>query len=585
MDETFQARLYRQVEKAPERKALAFIDSQGDHSWRSLGEVYGRAAATSQKLGELGVGRGDVCFIVLPSDHRCAALLLGALIRGAVPLLMAPPTIHVQGRYSSLTQVLEYVIRKIKPRVVFLPDVMSGIRKALEGTFQKSRFVFGPDALIQAGPSGISPVIPSATDVAGYQLTSGTTGFPRVCVWEQQKVVAALDCMSRAMNLNKEDVCLNWTPLYHDMGLVNNFYLCLTEGIPLAMLDPLDFVRKPALWLRGLSDTDSTLTWSPNFGFALAVDRVKSEEIDGISLKKVRAFWNAAERVHPDTISGFYERFNSFGLRRESLKTAYGLAENIGAATFGDLNFTMTIEQLDRAMLQVNGIAQPVAQLDKTQQGVPVVGVGRPCPGVEVKILGRNRRVLPEGQVGEIALKTPSVLNGYLGDSRATRRSLRGGLLCTGDLGYLRGKELFWVGRRRERITTLGKKLDPSDFEQILSKISGLRKGCFAAFGVDDATVGTQRIVVASEVKDITDGPYADLVSEIRSQIYLGLGVKVHEIILVPAGTLTKTSSGKRRHLHFQQLYQDGKLQALAISKKPSSRPEPEQHEPSQQAV
>jgi acyl-CoA synthetase (AMP-forming)/AMP-acid ligase II len=176
MDETFQARLYRQVEKAPERKALAFIDSQGDHSWRSLGEVYGRAAATSQKLGELGVGRGDVCFIVLPSDHRCAALLLGALIRGAVPLLMAPPTIHVQGRYSSLTQVLEYVIRKIKPRVVFLPDVMSGIRKALEGTFQKSRFVFGPDALIQAGPSGISPVIPSATDVAGYQLTSGTTG-------------------------------------------------------------------------------------------------------------------------------------------------------------------------------------------------------------------------------------------------------------------------------------------------------------------------------------------------------------------------------------------------------------------------
>ena len=393
------------------------------------------------------------------------------------------------------------MIRKIKPRVAIFPDAMASIRDELENRFRKTRFVFGPDPLTLDSPATISPILPSETDIAGLQLTSGTTRFPRVCVWEQRNVVEALDCMVRAMDLNNDDVCLNWTPLYHDMGLVNNFFLCLTYGVPLVMLEPLDFVRRPALWLRGLSDSRTTLTWSPNFGFALAAERVRDEEIQGVQLDRVRAFWNAAERIHPETISAFYERFKSFGLRRESLKAAYGLAENIGAATFSDPHSPIVVEPLDTSMLQEKGIPHPIKQPCEDRRTVTVVSVGRPCPGMEAKILSRDGRALPDGHIGEVALKTPSPLTRYLGDQRATRRTLFRDLLRTGDLGYMRGNELFWVGRRRERITTLGKKLDPSDFEQILLRISGLRNGCFAAFGVDDTQIGTQRIVVAAEVR------------------------------------------------------------------------------------
>lgn len=571
MTKTIQGRLYRQLERAPSRNALAFVNSQGEHLWRSLEEICGEAAASGARLAEMGLARGDVCFLVLPSNASCATLLLAVLLRGAAPLLMAPPTIHAQGRHSSLAQVLKHVIRKISPRVVVLPGAMAGLQDDLKGRFKKTSFVFGSEALIQGTATTISPGLPSANDIAGFQLTSGTTGFPRICVWEQKKVVEALDCMSRAMRLSEDDVCLNWTPLYHDMGLVNNFFLCLTLGVPLVMLDPLDFIRKPALWLRGLSETNSTLTWSPNFGFALAAERIKDEEIQGVRLEHVRAFWNAAERIHPETVAGFYERFRSFGLRRESLKTAYGLAENIGAATFSDLNTNMVVEHLDRAILQTKGLPLLVRQPCEDGRSVKIVGVGRPCPGMEVKILGRDGRALPEGIIGQVAFKTPSALTCYLGDGRATRRTLKRGLLCTGDLGYVRGKELFWVGRRRERITTMGKKLDPSDFEHILSKISGLRVGCFAAFGIDDVKEGTQRIIVASEVRDSTDRSYGDLVSDIRRQIFLGLGVRIHKAILVPTGTLTKTSSGKRRHLHFRDLYLNGDLGKLDVLKRTQS--------------
>ena len=88
------------------------------------------------------------------------------------------------------------------------------------------------------------------------------------------------------MDLNNDDICLNWTPLYHDMGLVNNFLLCLTKGVPLAILSPMDFINKPALWLRGLYDTRSTITWSPNFGFAITAEIVRDDQIEGVNLNR-----------------------------------------------------------------------------------------------------------------------------------------------------------------------------------------------------------------------------------------------------------------------------------------------------------
>jgi acyl-CoA synthetase (AMP-forming)/AMP-acid ligase II len=177
-----------------------------------------------------------------------------------------------------------------------------------------------------------------------------------------------------------------------------------------------------------------------------------------------------------------------------------------------------------------------------------------------IEILSRTGRALPDGHVGEVGLKTPSRMIGYLGDWRANQHALYGDLLRTGDLGYLRDGELFWVGRVRERITIRGVKLDPSDFEPILLQVEGLRAGCFAAFGVDDQKQGTQHIVIVTEVRDNVNREPEEISGEIRDQVFERLGVNVSEIFLVKQGTLTKTSSGKRRHRHFRSLYLDGKL-------------------------
>jgi acyl-CoA synthetase (AMP-forming)/AMP-acid ligase II len=156
-------------------------------------------------------------------------------------------------------------------------------------------------------------------------------------------------------------------------------------------------------------------------------------------------------------------------------------------------------------------------------------------------------------------------MRGYLNDADATQRALHGDLVCTGDLGYLRGDELFWVGRTQERINIRGKKLDPSDFEPVLFDVAGLREGCFAAFGVDDEEEGTQRVVIVSEVREPFGRDADDVAAEIQKQTFLRLGVTVHEVLLVRPRTLAKTSSGKRRHRHFRQLYLDNGLESYRV--------------------
>jgi len=566
---SLQARLLRALQRAPDRPALAFGDAQGGYPWSSFAQVIRRAAFAAERLREAGLKPGGTCVIALHSGEPSALATLGALLLNARPLQAAPPSLQTSAT-SNLPAILQSVMTRTRAQVLVQEGDPGGgggggpIRVA-------------PSALLQGeeDPERALAGLPRAEEVAAYQLTSGTTGFPRICVWKQRGVLAALDGMWKAMALSPADVCFNWTPLYHDMGLVNNFLLCITAQVPLALMGPQDFVRQPSSWLRGLEAAGATLTWSPNFGFALAAQRAEESELAGLRLQGVRAFWNAAERIHLKTMEDFYARFSPYGVSWEALKTNFGCAENVGGATFSDPRGGLVFEKLDPVKLQ-RGQAVPASG----GAGVPVVSAGRPNPGVKVRILSPRGQPLKDGRVGEIALQTPSRMVGYLDDAASTRKAIRGKDLVPGDLGYLRGGELFWVGRSSERISVHGRKLDPSDFEDVLHAVRDVRPGCFAAFGVDDARRGTQRVVLVTEVRQPLRRPPEAIQADIRRQAYGLLGIDLREVLLAAPGALAKTSSGKRRHRHFRQLYEAGQMAPLLLEAPPPARRSPGETKP-----
>jgi len=553
----FRARL----ERDPEGHAFTFYDSSGDYTWRSFGEFHATGARCGSILSESGLSRGEVCVLLSSSDEITANILFGSLLIGALPLQVAPPV--VRGLHSNLTQVVEHVIRKTSARMVVLEDDHRALGEAIGRDIGGIKILYTSEFLDGGDPEAAPLAFPATDETAALQLTSGTTGFPRVCVWDQNAVLQSLDGMERAMELGGDDVCVNWTPLYHDMGLINNFMLCLVKGVPMVMLGTMDFLKKPALWLQALSSTNATVTWSPNFGYAFAMQRVRDHHLEGVQLDRVRSFWNAAERIHLDTMLAFQKKFAPWGVSLDAMKTNFGCAENVGGATFSDARGSFVVEHVDKHRLYDEHVASPVPEAEGGS--VSVVGVGRPYPGMSIEIHSADGQPLPEGHVGEIALDTPSRMRGYLGDEENTQRAIRGRFLYTGDFGYLRGDELFWVGRVQERINLQGKKYDPSDFETVLLKIDGLRKGCFAAFGVDDEKLGSQRLVIVSEVSDTNHRPLHAILEEVREAAATSLGARVDEVVLLSQGTMTKTTSGKRRHRFYRELYLDGELKALAL--------------------
>jgi fatty-acyl-CoA synthase len=561
---SLQAEILARLSESPDGRCICFYGARETVHWQSRAQLYSKSVAVAQQLRQEGVRPGDICIIVLPSGETSATALLAALLLGAVPLLIAPPTLV--GANLELRQTLHSVLRSTRPRVVVCSPSIQPERIRIERSFPATRFVFPPDVEdMELKNEPFAPALPASTDIAAMQLTSGTTRASRICVWDHKAVLAALDGMAEAMALSAADVCVNWTPLYHDMGLVNNFFLCLARGIPLVLLSPQEFVRRPALWLRCLSQTAATVTWSPNFGFALTARKAQEQELEGVRLDHVRAFWNAAERIHAETFDAFHSRFAPLGVKREVLKTNFGCAENIGGATFSGVNELPPREHIDRRLLDERGIAR-VSPAAEDEEKVVVVSAGVAHPALNIRILSPRGRVLPDGHVGEICLDTPSRMLRYHKNAHETRHALRGGLLHTGDLGYLRNGHLFWVGRLRDRITIHGKKIDPSTFESIFASTPGLREGCFAAFGVPDEQLGTERLIMVGEVRSPVTESLKNLAATISRKCFLQLGITPGDIVLVPSGTLAKTSSGKRRHRYFRKLYLDGGLEQARMS-------------------
>jgi acyl-CoA synthetase (AMP-forming)/AMP-acid ligase II len=240
MNSSLQVHLRHHLERSPDRNAIGWYDASGECVWRTRGDLLRQAAVAASRLAESGLRPGDSCVIVLPSEENAAIAFLGALFAGGRPLLVAPPTL--QRFNADLIRVLLHGIKRTRARVVVHGDSLADVAADVRRIARYAHLV--PVSDLRAGASQPMPDLPQpkATDVAAMQLTSGTTGLPRIGLWSHAGVLAALDGMAAAMRLRDDDVCFNWTRLYHDMGLVNNFLLCIANGVPLVMQKPQDFV-------------------------------------------------------------------------------------------------------------------------------------------------------------------------------------------------------------------------------------------------------------------------------------------------------------------------------------------------------
>jgi len=549
-------------------RGVRFLDAaEGDGTRLSYAELAARARGVAGALQSRGLARGDRVAIVLPTAPAFYDAFFGALRAGLVPVPLYPPV--RLGRLDEYQERTAAMLRASGARLV-LTD--RRIRRLLGRAVARAGGVAceAVDGLSVRAPSSVEP---SPDDVAFVQFSSGTTAAPKPVALTHRQVLANVAAIRGALleawpeSAAFAHVGVSWLPLYHDMGLVGAVLVALSRPGELVLIPPELFVARPAVWLRAVSRFGGTISPAPNFAYALCAERVRDDELAGVDLSSWVVALNGAEPVTPEALARFVERFAPYGFRPEALTPVYGLAEATLAVTFSPLRERFRRACFDRDALVREGVARAAPD------GQPLASLGRPLPGFAVRIAGRSGAPLPDGRLGRVLVRGPSVMRGYLGLPAATAAALRGGWLDTGDTGFLHDGELYLYGRAKDLIVLRGRNYAPQDVEQAIEGVAGVRAGCSAAVGLLSPRGHGEELVIFVERARGAGEPDAAVAERVRRRVAARTGLAPAAVHVLAPGTLPRTSSGKIRRGEAARRFLAGELRpprrayALALAR------------------
>ncbi len=500
----------------------------------SWADLHDEARSVAASIQARGVTPGDHVAILGPTSRALVTTIQAVWLAGATIVVMPIPM-----RMGSIEEFVAATRRRLTRADVALFAIDPDLAPFVEPQPGDPPMV-GLDELmgLALGDSFTRPA-DDLDRLAILQFTSGSTADPKGVALPHRAVGANLDAIAMAAALDPDDdVLVSWLPLYHDMGLVGLLSLSMTTGTDLVLGAPQDFMAAPVRWMQWLSDYGGTATAGPNFSYVLAARALRRAE--GLDLSRLRVALNGAEPVDPDTVEAFVEAARPHGMRPGAVFPAFGMAEVAIAGTFPEPLAGLRTDTIDLRVLESERYAAPVA--DDAPHARRLALLGRPVDGLEIRVVDPvDGRPLGDREAGELEIRGTSVCDGYYGDAEATAALFRDGWLRTGDLAYLLGGELVMCGRIKDVIIVGGRNVFPEDIERAVGTVEGVRPGNVIAFGVEGLH-GKEAIIVVAETK-LTD--VSEMHHVINERVREAVGAPAKDIVLVPAGTLPKTSSGK----------------------------------------
>jgi fatty-acyl-CoA synthase len=210
-----------------------------------------------------------------------------------------------------------------------------------------------------------------------------------------------------------------------------------------------------------------------------------------------------------------------------------------------------------------NSLAQGfISELpDGDARGTALIGCGRPLPGHDVRIVDAQGRAVQAGEVGHVIVRGPSLMQGYFEDPRATQSVMRDGWLWSGDLGFREADGLLFIaGRAKDIIIVRGKNHYAEDVERTMEKVEGVRPSGSVAFALYDEEKASDLTVGVCETRVSDEHEREALAVAIADAVSAECGLTLDEVVLVPPGTLPKTSSGKRQRSLCRERYLNDEL-------------------------
>lgn len=450
---TLSSVLTRTVRLCAERTAI--VDGQKRITWNELGERVAKAASVLQSMG---IAPDQRFGIISRNSYRNAELMQAGYWMGAVPVpvnhRLAPPEIA-------------YILSDTDCQVMVIEDeFLPWLQWAELSPWSDKALLLTSTADSGSTPHPqYEPLLSKATAAPVYEnqedndaiiiYTGGTTGRPKGVRLSHRNIVSNALQLGWAVKPRTDDVYLHVAPMFHSAEFLANPFLL--SGAAQAYLPKFSASNV----LQAIQDYAVTCTLlTPT----MIIVMLQEPSFDRYDISSLRQIVYGSAPMAAQWICKAMERFSgvefiqSYGLTETApILTTLGMDEHQHAVKSGDLRLLHS--------------------------------VGRQLPGVDLKIVDNNQNELPQGEAGEVAVRAPSVANGYLNRPDATTEAFRDGWFFTGDIGRLdeRGY-LYLLDRKKDLIITGSELVFSLEVESVLYQHPKVNE-C-AVVGVPDETFG-----------------------------------------------------------------------------------------------
>ena len=421
-------------------------------TWHVFNEKANRFA---NLLISRGIKKGDKVAILLMNCLEWLPIYFGILKAGAL-------AVPLNFRYAA--DEIKYCVELAEVDVlVFGPEFTGRVEEIVDEIDEKRilfyvggdcpTFAEDYDKLAANCPSYSPDIKLTDDDYAAIYFSSGTTGFPKAILHKHRSLMHAAKVEQKHHGQTKDDVFLCIPPLYHTgakMHWLGSFLVggkaVLLKGVtPKTILETVSNEKCTIVWLL--------VPWAQDILLAIEKGDVKLEDY---KLDQWRLMHIGAQPVPQSLIKKWKTIFP-----HHQYDTNYGLSESIGPGAVH-----LGVENIDH-----------------------VGAIGVPGYGWEVKIVDENGVEVKQGDVGELILKGPGVMECYYNDPKATAETLKDGWLYTGDMAEQDSEGfIYLVDRKKDVIISGGENIYPVQIENFLSKHPDIKD--VAVIGIADTRLG-----------------------------------------------------------------------------------------------
>jgi amino acid adenylation domain-containing protein/non-ribosomal peptide synthase protein (TIGR01720 family) len=533
----------------PAPLAYRFLaDGEADEQSWSRGELDRRVRVIAAHLLALGAEGKRAVLLYAPGLDYVAGFF-ACLYAGVIAVPAYPPD---PSRLNRTLPRLQAIVADSQAEIVLTTANIAAMAQFLfaQAPDLREKSWIATDALPPGNEGQWRDPGVTADTIAFLQYTSGSTGTPKGVILTHRNLIHNLGIISSCMKFSRETVMVSWLPPYHDMGLIGGILAPIYNGGSATLMAPVAFLQRPYRWLQAVSRYRATISGGPNFAFDLCAAKISPAEREALDLSSWRVAFSGAEAVRAGTVERFIEAFTPVGLRPEAIFPCYGLAEATLIVSGGDVEQRPAVQVVDPIALDLGRVELVPAG------GRDIIGCGKNLGDQEIAIVDpqTQQRVRP-GEIGEIWVHGGSVAQGYWKRPDETEQTFAATLpdrpgrhfLRTGDLGFFIGEELFIAARIKDLIILRGRNHYPQDIERTAEESHpALRRGCSAAFSLDAG--GEERLGFAIEIeRGLTpdEATLEAIYTAIRNAVAETHDARPHTIVLLKAGSIPKTSSGK----------------------------------------